>query len=86
MKLAVERAPARIESSVQTRLAELIQRRFGRCDEELVRNGVLDSLRCIQLALELESEFGVSMDELHSHDMATLTCLARRLVELGAAP
>ncbi|HWM86246.1 MAG TPA: hypothetical protein VNO33_10425 [Kofleriaceae bacterium] len=86
MKTAVDFAPARGESRVQARVIEMIRRRFGRCEEELVRAGILDSLRSIELALELESEFGVSMDELHSHDMATLSCLCRRLVELGAAP
>ena len=71
--------------AIRQRIASLIERRFGRVDEELVRAGILDSLRTIELALDLEREFGIRIDQLTLQDIQTLTSLSERLVELGTA-
>lgn len=74
------------ERPIRARVEEIVRARFGRVEEELIRSGILDSLRTIELALDLEAEFGIGVMSLTIQDTATLTTLTRRLVAMGAKP
>jgi acyl carrier protein len=84
MKLAIQRTD-RItdeELRVRARVERILIDRFGRVQEELVAAGILDSLKTIELALALESEFGVPLDELTTQDTMTLSALVRTVMQL----
>jgi acyl carrier protein len=72
------------EGPVRARIEKLVRSRFGRVEEDLVRSGILDSLRTIELALALEVEFGIGLMQLTLKDIATLTTLTRRIVAIDA--
>jgi acyl carrier protein len=82
MQLAVKSNDRKAE--IRARVVSLVLERFGRVEEELVASGILDSLRTVELALELEREFGISLDDLNAAHTVTVTALVDRLVELGA--
>jgi acyl carrier protein len=64
---------------VRDRVVDLLVLHLGRVDEELIGSGLVDSLRAISLALTLEKEFGVVLDEMTLEDMVTLSSLSDRL-------
>lgn len=70
------------KARIRARVEGLIQKKFGRIEEELVGSGLLDSLRTIELALLLESEFSVPVESIALDDVVTVTRLVERLLEL----
>ena len=72
------------EQKVRAQVEEILRTRFGRVEEQLIRSGILDSLRTIEFALDLEAAFQLQLHHLKVEDTATLTGLTRRLIELGA--
>lgn len=72
------------EQKVRAQVEAILRMRFGRVEEQLIGSGMLDSLRTIEFALDLEAEFQLQLHHLKVEDTATLTGLTRRLVELGA--
>jgi acyl carrier protein len=69
---------------VRARVEAILLSRFGRVEEQLILSGILDSLRTIEFALELEAEFQIELHHLTVQDTSTLTGLTTRLIELGA--
>lgn len=65
---------------VKKQLKELVQNKYGQCDERLMESGVLDSLKAVELAIEVGTLFDIDTNELKLKDMATLTSLARAIV------
>jgi acyl carrier protein len=65
--------------TVRDRVVDILVLSLGRAEEELVASGLVDSLRAISLALMLEKEFGISLDEMTLEDMTTLSSLSDRL-------
>lgn len=65
--------------AVQSRVAEIVLARLGSVEEELVATGLLDSVKAISLALALEEEFGLPLEEMSLDDMVTLSSLTRKV-------
>jgi acyl carrier protein len=65
--------------AVQSRVAEIVLARLGSVEEELVATGLLDSVKAISLALALEEEFGLPLEEVSLDDMVTLSSLTRKV-------
>ena len=66
-------------ATARQRVMDILHMRYGRADEELMASGLLDSLRAVQLALELEAEFGLQPDSFALSDMKTVTAVAQRI-------
>jgi acyl carrier protein len=64
---------------VAARLHEVIVKRFGRVEEELMTSGIVDSMQVVELALMLEESFGLPPDSFTLEDMRTVTSLRRRI-------
>lgn len=67
-------------AAVRQRITEILGKRYGRADEELMASGLIDSLRAVQLALELETTFELEPDSFALSDMKTITAVAQRIV------
>lgn len=65
--------------AVQHRITEIVLARLGAVEEELVATGLLDSVKAISLALALEEEFGLPLEEMSLDDMVTLSSLMRKV-------
>jgi acyl carrier protein len=65
--------------AVQSRVTEIVLARLGSVEEELVATGLLDSVKAISLALALEEEFGLPLEEMSLDDMVTLSSLTRKV-------
>lgn len=65
--------------AVQNRITEIVLARLGAVEEELVATGLLDSVKAISLALALEEEFGLPLEEMSLDDMVTLSSLMRKV-------
>lgn len=65
--------------TVRDRVVDILVLSLGRAEEELVASGLVDSLKAISLALMLEKEFGISLDEMTLEDMTTLSSLSDKL-------
>jgi acyl carrier protein len=72
--------------AVRERIAHVLISRLGGVEEELVGTGLLDSLKAISLALTLEKEFGVSLEDISVDDMVTLSSLTRKIHSLLGQP
>jgi acyl carrier protein len=68
--------------AVRERVSAFLVSRFGRVEENLVGSGIIDSLKAIGVALALEEEFGVPLENLSVSDMATLSSLTRKVHDL----
>lgn len=66
---------------VRNRLFEIITKRHGRVEENLITSGILDSLRAVELAIALEQEFRLEADSFALSDMATVTALTERILK-----
>jgi acyl carrier protein len=64
---------------IRFRVAKIIERKYGRVEEELMASGLVDSLRTVELALALEEEFQLPPDSFALKDMRTMTSLSRRI-------
>jgi 2-methylisocitrate lyase-like PEP mutase family enzyme/acyl carrier protein len=56
-------------------IEELLVLRFGRVEEDLLHSGLVDSLKAIDVAVDLEAKLGVPLQSLKIHDMVTVTSL-----------
>jgi acyl carrier protein len=65
--------------AVQNRVTEIVLARLGSVEEELVATGLLDSVKAISLALALEEEFVLPLEEMSLDDMVTLSSLTRKV-------
>ncbi len=65
--------------SIKDQLKELVQSKYGRCDEMLMDSGILDSLKAVELAIEVGTLFGADTNEIKLKDMATLTTLSEAI-------
>ena len=65
--------------SIKDQLKELVQSKYGRCDEMLMESGILDSLKAVELAIEVGILFGADTNEIKLKDMATLTSLSEAI-------
>jgi acyl carrier protein len=73
------------QESIARQLAEIIERKYGRVQEDLMASGLIDSLRAVELALSLEKEFGLQPDTFALSDLRTLSALAHRIAEASKA-
>ncbi len=71
---------------IRRRVLDLVTRRYGRAQEELVKSGVVDSLTAVELAIALEQEFCLEPDSFGLSDMATLTSVSQRILSLLRCP
>lgn len=70
-----------MKDPIRARVERLLVSRYGNVDEELFAAGILDSLRAIEFALDLEAEFQVPMSSVTLLDMQTMTRLVDRVEE-----
>lgn len=70
-----------LEADVRARLERILMERYGRVDEELVHSGLLDSLRAIELALALEAEFQVPLEDFAGRDLGDISSLVAKIVD-----
>lgn len=62
----------------------LLAKRFGRLEEDLVGSGMVDSLKAIDVAIDLEARFGVPLRALSVQDMRTVTSLTAAIQSILA--
>jgi len=67
---------------------ECFATRIASADVDLLEERLVDSLKIVDLVLELEQSFGVSLvfEELEIEDFRTVSRLAERLQRTAAAP
>jgi acyl carrier protein len=71
---------------IRRRVEEILFSRFGRVEEELFLSGLLDSLRMIEFALELETEFGLSIEDTDSKNFRTISTVVNCIIAAGSPP
>lgn len=65
--------------NLQDRVVAIVLTWLGGVEEELVAAGLLDSVKAISLALAIEQEFGLPLEEISVDDMVTLSSLTRKI-------
>jgi acyl carrier protein len=65
--------------AIRERVIAVVLIELGHANEELVGNGLIDSVKAISVALSLEHEFGISLEDLSLTDMATLSSLSEKI-------
>ena len=65
--------------AIKAQLKELIQSKYGKCDELLMQSGIIDSLKAVELAVEVGAVFNIDINGLRLNDMATITSLANAI-------
>ena len=68
-------------AQIRGTVIEIVQAQFGRCEEDLLASGIVDSLTAIELALTLEREFGLRADSFALADFRSIDALVRRIAE-----
>ena len=64
---------------IPDRVVAIVLARLGGVEEELVAAGLLDSVKAISLALAIEEEFGLPLEDISVDDMVTLSSLTRKI-------
>lgn len=70
--------------AIRRRVAAVVITELGRAEENLIGNGLIDSVKAVCLALSLEQEFGISFEELSLTDMATLSSLGEKIHSIAS--
>lgn len=68
--------------AVRDRVTRVVLKDVGTVEEQLIANGLIDSVKAINLALSLEKEFGVSLEDLSLADMITLSKLSHKVYSI----
>jgi len=83
MTTPMDRPPEELAAGLTTQIGQLIQDRLGvranSVDDDLIASGVLDSLTLVQLLLDIETCFGITipLDELEIDDIRSISRLSR---------
>jgi len=83
MTTPMDRPPEEPAAGLTTQIGQLIQDRLGvranSVDDDLIASGVLDSLTLVQLLLDIETCFGITipLDELEIDDIRSISRLSR---------
>jgi acyl carrier protein len=59
-------------ASIQERVEAVIRAKFGRVESDLSASGIIDSLRAMELLVELQDEFGVRLSDVTVQDLSTV--------------
>jgi len=79
----MERLTGEPADGLAPEIARLMQERLGvhvgSADDDLIASGVLDSLTLVQLLVDLETHFGITipLEELELDDVRSIAVLAR---------
>ena len=65
---------------VRQRINAIIERKYGRLEENLMATGLVDSLRAVELAMLIEKEFALQADTFALSDMRTTSAIAKRVL------
>lgn len=69
-------------ANIRQQLSDLVHDKYGQCDELLMESGVLDSLKAVELAIEVGTIFDIETKQLKLNDMATLTSLTQAILSI----
>lgn len=67
---------------VRERVTMVLQKEFGKADEDLVGTGLIDSVRAIDIALIFEQEFDIQLEGLMMVDMMSISSLSKKITEI----
>jgi acyl carrier protein len=83
MTTPMDRPPEDLAAGLATQIGQLIQDRLGvranSVDDDLIASGVLDSLTLVQLLVDVEECFGITipLEELEIDDIRSISRLSR---------
>jgi len=77
----------RLEREIATIFVERFDTRLASDDVDLIETGLVDSVKIVELVLELEQRFGVSLpfEDLEIEDFRTVPRLAERIARTAPA-
>jgi D-alanine--poly(phosphoribitol) ligase subunit 2 len=77
----------KLQQQITDIFAERFETRLGSVEVDLLESGIVDSVRIVELVLEIEQRFGVSLpfDELEIEDFRTVPRLAERIARTTPA-
>jgi acyl carrier protein len=68
--------------AVRGRVAAVVMQCLGTVEDSLTENGLIDSVKAINLALNLEEEFGISLEDVSLADMTTVLKLSQKIYSI----
>ena len=76
-----------LQQKITAIFAERFETRFESDDVDLLETGLVDSVKIVELVLEIEQRFGVSLpfEELEIEDFRTIPRLAERIARTTPA-
>jgi len=77
----------RLQQEIATIFVERFDTRLASDDVDLIETGLVDSVKIVELVLELEQRFGVSLpfEDLEIEDFRTVPRLAERIARTAPA-
>ena len=67
---------------IKNRLIVIIQKKYGRAEENLMSTGLVDSLGAVELTIILEKEFALPVNSFSLLHMRTISLLSERILEI----
>jgi acyl carrier protein len=67
---------------IKNRLIVIIQKKYGRVEENLMSTGLVDSLGAVELTIILEKEFSLPVNSFSLLHMRTISLLSERILEV----
>lgn len=64
------------EIEIKNQLINIISKKYGVVEENLVSRGIIDSLTAVEFSIELEKEFDLDLRNLKMSDLETITALS----------
>ena len=69
------------QQEIRESVSQHVKEKYGRVDEQLISNGIVDSMGAVELAFALGKKYGIKAEQFGLSDMGTLTSISNKIYQ-----
>lgn len=69
------------QEQIKETVSQHVQEKYGRVDEQLMSNGIIDSMGAVELAFTLGKKYDIKAEQFGLSDMGTLTSISKKIYQ-----